>query len=211
VTGYLPKLELARGAAQSHLTVGAADFSFPRPDREWLGNLGQFLRAQHRKAAERPVAEALAVLDSVNTRWADPSSLERKEADELLAATAGYPREVIRPALDHLFSGLRAAQLTASLAEELGDGQVLDTWIERPILGTRSRAYGPRLTLVVASGNVPMAAIPTIVFALLLKSPVLVKLSSDEPVLAGLYLRSLAAIDETLGQNCAAVWWPGGD
>jgi hypothetical protein len=38
-----------------------------------------------------------------------------------------------------------------------------------------------------------------------------VKLSSDEPVLAGLYLRSLAAADPELGQACAAVWWPGGD
>src|SRR5207248_10411174 len=115
------------------------------------------------------------------------------------------------PALSHMFEGLRAAHLRATLVEELGDVRALDQWIERPELGARSRAFGPGLTLIIASGNVPMAALPSIIYALLLKSPVLVKLSSDEPVLAGLYLHSLAAADEALGRAVAAAWWPGGD
>src|SRR5206468_1319018 len=105
-------------------------------------------------------ADLLCALDAVNARWADRASSERREADALLAAATGYPPAVLAPALDHLFAGLRAPHLEATLAEELGVG-ALDSWIERQALGTRSRAFGPRLTLVVASGNVPMAAIPS--------------------------------------------------
>jgi hypothetical protein len=211
MVSHIPITDATNGVATVPLKVGSVELSFPAPNPGWLGELARSLREQHRVVSERPVTEVLAFLDAVNARWADPSSREREEADLLLAAATGFPRAVIGPALDHLFGGLRSSHLDASLAEELGDSRALDEWIERPKLGTRSRAFGPRLTLVVASGNVPMAAIPSIVYALVLKSPLLVKLSSDEPVLAGLYLRSLATMDAAMGRTCAAVWWPGGN
>jgi hypothetical protein len=176
-----------------------------------MGDLARHLRSAGETLAGRSVESLIQTLDTVNARWADDTSPERREADALLAAATGYPPVVLGPALDHLFAGLRALHLQATLAEELGDERALDMWIDRPALGARSRAYGPGLTLIVASGNVPMAALPSVVYALLLKSPVLVKLSSEEPVLAGLYLRSLATADAELGEACAGVWWPGGD
>jgi hypothetical protein len=211
MTYHIASPKLIQGIPLRQPVAGQAALAFPSPQPEWLAALAHQLREAWLPPQDRPTPELLHLLDAVNARWADPGSPERCEADPLLAAVTGYPPAVIAPALDHLFAGLQARQLEALLAEELGDPRALDTWIERPALGTRSRAFGPRLTLVVASGNVPMAAIPSIVDALLLKSPVLVKLSSDEPVLAGLYLRSLAAADEALGRACAAVWWPGGD
>jgi hypothetical protein len=211
MTYHIPFCAFAHGASLDQLQVGTARLTFPRPEPDWMGGLARALREAGSALQGRATADLIAVLDGVNGRWADAASPERREADALLAAVTGYPAVVISPALDHLFAGLRGSHLEAALAEELGDAQALDTWVERPGLGARSRAFGPRLTLVVASGNVPMAAIPSVVYALLLKSPVLVKLSSEEPVLAGLYLRSLAAADAALGDACAAVWWSGGD
>jgi len=193
------------------LSFPGAALTFPSPEPAWLGALARELRAAGGMLQERQTPDLMGVLDVVNARWADAASSERREADGVLAAVTGYPAAVIAPALDHLFAGLQASHLEATLAEELGDSRALDTWIERRALGARSRAFGPRLTLVVASGNVPMAVLPSVVDALLLKSPVLVKLSSEEPVLAGLYLRSLERADQALGRACAAVWWPGGD
>jgi hypothetical protein len=195
----------------SDLVVRDTTLPFTTPNPGWLGALACSLRTEANLLLNRTTNQLIELLGTLNAHWADSSAPERREADPLLAAVTGYPEGVITPALDHMFAGLRAPHLEATLAEELGSVRALDGWVERPMLGTRSRAYGPRLTLVVASGNVPMAALPSVVYSLLLKSPVLVKMSSSEPVLAGLYLRSLAAADPLLGQACAAVWWPGGD
>lgn len=211
MTWYLPASSLLVDVEEIELSFGATSLMVPRPSADWLGELARELRTAWDGLTGRATPDLLRVLDHVNARWADAESPERREADALLAAVTGYPEAVLGPALDHLFQGLRAFHLEATLAEELGDRRALDEWVDQPVLGRRSRALGPRLTLVVASGNVPMAAVPSIVYALLLKSPVLVKLSSDEPVLAGLYLRSLAAADPELGRACAAVWWAGGD
>jgi hypothetical protein len=211
VTFHIPILGPAPDASQTELKLGASSLGFPTPHAEWLDALASHLRISSKSVAERSTGQLVELLDAHNARWADPGFRERREADALLSEVTGYPRTVLTPALDHMFAGLRAPQLEATLAEELGSVQALDEWIERPVMEARSRAYGPRLTLVVASGNVPMAALPSIVYSLLLKSPLLVKLSSDEPVLAGLYLRSLAAAYPELGRACAAVWWPGGD
>lgn len=209
-TQYLPLEPSVQESQTVDLTLGKATLTFAAPDPRWLGALSHTLRGVD-VLAERSTRRLVELLDAQNARWANPDSRERREADALLSEVTGYPPTVLTPALDHMFAGLRAPHLEATLAEELGSVRALDDWIERPALGARSRAYGPRLTLVIASGNVPMAALPSVVYSLLLKSPVLVKLSSDEPVLAGLYLRSLAAADPELGRACAAVWWPGGD
>jgi hypothetical protein len=211
ITYYLPSAKYLGGAAEIRKPHGATVLSFPQPEGGWLGEIAGDLRARCPAAAARPISEILGVLDSLNARWSDSTSPERRQADALLKAVTDYPAAVITPALDHLFAGLRSTHLEATMREEIGDPEALDHWIERRALGTKSRAFGPGLTVIVASGNVPMAAIPSVVYSLLMKSPVLVKLSSDEPVLAGLYLRSLAAADEALGRTCAAVWWPGGD
>lgn len=211
MTDHLPFPRLSDGAGRTDLRFPEATLTFPAPSPGWVGELARKLREQWETLPQRPIESILRVIDAVNARWADPTSPERRAADPLLSAVTGYPTSVLGPALTHLFAGLCADLLIAAMTEELVDAKALDNWIERPALGTRSRAFGPRLTLVVASGNVTMAAIPSVVYALLMKSPVLVKLSTEEPVLAGLYLRSLAAMDEGLGRAAAAVWWPGGD
>jgi hypothetical protein len=210
-TAYIPVSDLTRKVQTTELSFGSTTLAFPSPSPGWLGELAVHLTTAGEALRQRSTTEILKVLDEVNARWADLTSPERRESDATLAAVTGYPEAVIGPALDTMFAGLRRPHLEATLEEELSNTRALDTWIDRRELGTRSRAYGPRLTLVISSGNVPMAALPSMVYALLLKSPVLVKLSSEEPVLAGLYLRSLASFDESLGRASAAVWWPGGD
>ncbi|HEU4754689.1 MAG TPA: acyl-CoA reductase, partial [Armatimonadota bacterium] len=64
---------------------------------------------------------------------------------------------------------------------------------------------------VVASGNIPGAALPSVVQARLLKSPCIVRASSAEPVLLPLYARSLAEVSPLLGSSLAVTTWPGGD
>jgi hypothetical protein len=65
--------------------------------------------------------------------------------------------------------------------------------------------------VLVSSGNVPGAALPSLVQALLLKSPCLVKASSSEPVLFPLYARSLAESAPELATAVAVTGWKGGE
>jgi hypothetical protein len=75
----------------------------------------------------------------------------------------------------------------------------------------RARVIGPRLTVVWASGNVPVASPPAVVHALLVKSPCLVKTAAAEPVLPVLLARSLAREAPWLESAVAAIHWPGAD
>jgi hypothetical protein len=58
---------------------------------------------------------------------------------------------------------------------------------------------------------VPVAALPSLVHALLLKSPCLIKTAADEPLLPVLWARSLAQEAPWLGEAVAALHWPGDD
>ena len=102
------------------LEAGSARLGFPSPAPAWLGALAQRLREAGLVLQGRMATDLIGVLDALNGRWADRASPERREADLLLAAVTGYPAAVITPALDHLFGGLRASHLEATLAEELG-------------------------------------------------------------------------------------------
>lgn len=162
----------------------------------------------------RRVAEIVAALGEVAERWLDPRDLFRREAQERLPETTGYAPFSIQMALDHLFEGLRARQLWELLRAELGDPDTLDRFVPRGGLletGARLRALGPRLTLIWASGNIPVAAVPSLFHALLVKSACLVKTSAAEPLLLTLIARSVAETVPWLGEAIAARCWPGKD
>jgi hypothetical protein len=73
------------------------------------------------------------------------------------------------------------------------------------------RAVGPRLTYHVLAGNTPWAGAESLVAALLARSASLVKLSSREPVFAGILAQALAEADADIASTIAVLHWPGGE
>jgi len=165
--------------------------------------------ARDRYLADRPIHTILSSLDQAIVLWLDPTSPLRRVAEEALPATTRLSSEMIAHGLTSILEGYRKDHLLQVLEEELGDPLFLDTF--RPRAFGRSRAYGPRLTTHVLSGNIPGLAAPSLIYTLLAKSAVLVKSSSDEPIFPSLFARSIATVDPELGRCLAVAWWKGGE
>lgn len=151
----------------------------------------------------------LSSLDALHRNWAAPGSGLREKAVEALHAATGYARGSIDASLRQLFASLDRREMEGWLHAAGIPLAALDgfTTAARGDL----RVYGPTLGVLIASGNIPGAALPTLVQFLLLKSPLLVKTSGDEPVLLPLYARSLAELDPELAAGLAVTGWAGGD
>lgn len=155
---------------------------------------------QERAAALRALTPDVvaSTLGRVHAIWAAAESSTRTEAVVLLRAVTGYPEPLIDSALRRLFAGMSRDRLRHWLRAASPTGE------------PRARGVGPGLTGVIASGNIPGAALPSVVQALLLRSPCLVKCASAEPVLLPLYARTLAEQAPELAAGLAVAGWEGG-
>lgn len=169
------------------------------------------LDARDRYLAERPVGRIVEVVDRVAARLLDPADPLRRNAEAALPPVTGLSPAMVRRVLDRMAADWRAGPVRELLREEFGDPRVLDGFRPRERAAGQTRAFGPRMTTNVFSGNVPGVAVTSLVRSLLVKSATLGKTAVGEPVLAALFARGVAAEDAELGQCLAVTYWPGGD
>ncbi|HLN63939.1 MAG TPA: acyl-CoA reductase [Symbiobacteriaceae bacterium] len=162
------------------------------------------LLAAQRGLAERPVDEILTVLERVARRWLDPGDELRVEALAGLAESTGLAPAMLRRGLDQMIQRMQG--LGALLDQDLGTREALDGFAWRAP-GVLSRAFGPGLLTCVFSGNVPGIPAFDMALGLALKSAVLVRPASEEPVFAPLFARSVAEVDADLGRCLAVARW----
>lgn len=156
----------------------------------------------------RPLHSVLASLAATAAVFLDPTSQARGEVEALLPAETGLSPAMIHHVLPLLFQEYCAERLAALVHEELGDPDILDTFV--PALGSQRKAYSPALITQVLAGNLPGAGLDSVIFALLVKAATLVKASSLAPSLPLIFARTLADIDPDLGACLAVVSWAGG-
>ncbi len=174
--------------------------------------LQRVARARDQYLAELPVYRIVELLDRVASRWLDPASPYRREAEHLLPVITGYSEPAVRKSLIGMLASWRAENLRRLLEEELSDPEMLDGFRPRITGGAgHSRAFGPRTSVHVWSGNVPGLPAQSLAATLLVKSAALGKVSSAEPLFATLLAESIAEVDPRLAECLAVTWWPGGD
>jgi hypothetical protein len=159
------------------------------------GEAAARLRADAEALRRLPLSDLLAGLGAAHAEWAAPGSRLRAEAVAQLGRATGYAGPVIDRSLIGLFGGMTVDAMARHLAEST----------------PAPAAQPPRLTVVIGSGNIPGAALPSVVQALLARSPVLAKSAAAEPVLLPAYRASLAAHAPLVARHLAALSWPGGD
>jgi len=195
------------------MTSGALDFLppelaslAPRILRDWRGRTWETaeltparvsaivsgLERQGKKATSLTTARMIAGLGQTADAWCSRIHRHRAQAERLLPATTGYAPEMVSEALDRLFAPLRTRGLDALMQSEVG----------------HLRHRPPQLAAVVAAGTVFPPAIVAATCALLLRTPVVIKSSSLEPVLAPLWARTLAESDPDLGSLVTVLHWP---
>lgn len=193
-----------------HLSFGPVTVEVPALTPASLQEvIEKITEARDRSLAHRPVGEILDVIDQTVTRWLNPEMPFRRVAEEALPHITLFSPQMIQIGVTRTMERLRRDQLWAMLKDELGDPLYLDGF--HPRTWGRSKAYGPRLTTQILSGNIPALAAPSFVSALLVKSAILAKPASTEPLFPALFARSLAEVDPELGECIAVLWWKGGD
>ncbi len=179
------------------------------PDPAGLLALARELRAAGPSLRAVPARRVVRALAALHAEWARPRSPLRESAVEAVHAATDYPPGLLDRHLRDLFSGMGAPELEAWL-EAAG---ILPEWLDG--LDTTAEGgwavYGPGLTVVISSGNIPGAALPSVVQSLILKSPCLVRVSAAEPSLLPLYAGSVAEALPELAAGLAVVAWPSGD
>ncbi len=172
----------------------------------WIEGL---VAARRERLAARPTRSVARALERVARRFLAADDPVRREAIHGLARTGRFDPRAVAHALDHAFGPLTRGGIERWLRAELGSADALDRLVSRRD-GPPRRAHGPEWMLQVYAGNVPAIPVWPLWGALLLKSAVLAKTASREPLLAPLLARAIAEEDPDLGACVAAVWWKGG-
>jgi len=160
--------------------------------------------------ARMSVGQIVDIVDRVIARMLDSENPTRRQIDHLLPLITGFDPEMTRLGLNAGLKAFRRPQLLRFLAEDFPDPGVLDEFRPRP-KGGWARACGPSLLAHIWAGNVPGLPLWSLISGLLVKAGNLGKVSSDEPLVATWFARTLAEVEPRLADALAIVWWPGGE
>ncbi len=154
-------------------------------------------REAHAKLRRRPAREILDALARVIDDWSDPNSAPRRALAAKLPDATGFSPEMVREGLARGFGCWRGDDLRELVARELGALERLDAT-------GGSMISGFPVTTVILAGSIPMPTLLALVTPLVLRSPVLAKAASRDPLTAPLVARSIAEADSELG-GCVEV------
>jgi hypothetical protein len=142
--------------------------------------------------------------------WLDPDYDKRALAIEAIHRWTGFSREMVIHSIDLEMRSSRKLDLWRTLWTELGNPRVLDHRSWCPSGEAPTLAFGPQLIGAVFSSNIPALPHLTYMRGLAVKSPVIGKVASNEPIFAALYVDTLLELCPELAPALSAVWFPGG-
>lgn len=180
-------------------------------DQERIRLVSAALRAEGPRLARLTTARIAARIGKTAAAWLAPDSPWMDEAVTAAAETAGFSAEMLHWSLGELVKRLTPRSLAALVEAELGTLEPFQEPRNREHHPCARAANPPSLVFQVLAGTVPPVAIETIVLALLVRAPLLLKTSSDEPAIARVFLRSLRVEAPDLARHVAVMTWPGGD
>lgn len=212
--GYIPDLasDAIRHETLSFEAHGQRlDVTLPRLTPSQLETMAASVSAAARaELSVMPIMEIVDAVDRTIARMLDPADTMRQEMERLLPIVSGFHPEMTRLGLNSALKAFRRPQLLRFLVEDFGDPGLLDGFRPRAS-GGWTRACGPELIGHVWAGNVPGLPLWSLISGLLVKSGNVGKVSSDEPLVASWFARTLEEVEPRLAKAIAIAWWPGGD
>jgi len=159
-----------------------------------LGELG----AAGVELRRRPARETLEALAAVLEGWRSGESPWRRALEAELPEATGFSAQVVTEGLRLGLESWSGDKLLELVAREIGPEDRLEA-------AGASMVSGFDTTAVFLAGAIPMPTLLGLVAPLVLRSPVLAKVASRDPVTARQVARSVAECDPLLGQcvDCA--------
>jgi hypothetical protein len=193
----------------------------PGPSRDELQKvLGRLARAGE-GLAKLSTDEVVEVLGRVGARLLAPGDDLRERVLAELPATAGVSSAQAGHVVEGMARDWTAGGLRRLLDAEFADPGVLEEFRPSPGRGgpglrLRARPLGPagRIGVHVCAGTVPGVSLTSLLRALLVRAPVLVKPGAGDVVLPLRFTQALGRVPgeaaRRLADALAVVWWPGG-
>ncbi|HXV36750.1 MAG TPA: acyl-CoA reductase, partial [Myxococcota bacterium] len=149
----------------------------------------------------RPYRELLEALGAVLEGWRNPDSAWRRELVEQLPAATGFTAPLVREGLQRALDGWTRDALRELALRELGSPEDLDAESSRSVDGWD-------VTAVWLAGSIPMPSLLALIAPLAVRSPVLAKAASRDPVTPDLVARSIEETDAELGRCIRIASFP---
>ena len=141
--GWLPGVSEADIQDRQTLTFPGLDVQIPRLTAEGVtAQVERIQAARDDYLARLPVRRIVTLLDRVASRWLDPASPYRYEAERLLPLITGFAEPAIRKGLSAYLATLREENVLRLLEAELPEPAVLDGFAPRGRAGGETRAFG---------------------------------------------------------------------
>lgn len=188
-----------------HTAAGAVTLRHPKSDHHLADSLITALGDSRTNLATLATADLIHLLGSVGERFA--STIDDAAIDEI-AANGGLSRPMTREVLTGMADSWTTGALDRLVRAEFPDPRVLDGFVTE---GERAvRAASPGVTLHFGAGSVPGVTVTSLLRALLVKSPVLVKPGAGDAALTTRFAGELHRADPRLAASLAVLYWPGG-
>jgi long-chain-fatty-acyl-CoA reductase len=169
------------------------------------------LRLQTNDAlAALSIDDVTKFLVEVGRRWGDPNYPLRRRALELATEITGYNERIIGRDLVTIADVCKRSALLDILSTDLGDPYLMDEW--RPSHAVFRRATPRGKVLHVMVGNVPKAAMFTMVRSILTKNVTIAKLPSRDPVTSLHFALTCLDVDpeHPVSRSLTALYWEPG-
>lgn len=162
------------------------------------------LRVAGDRLKRRPFGQVLDLLGAVLDRWRDPDSHWRRELLDRLPAATGFTAPTVAEGLRHALDAWTGNALRELAIRELGPVEALDAAANRRVAGFDT-------TAVLLAGSIPMPSLLALIAPLAVRSPVLAKSASRDPLTPQLVAQSIAETDAELGCCIRIVDFPSAD
>ncbi len=188
-----------------HLNAGAVQLRYPKSDHHLAHSLTSTLHAARPHLATLATSDLVTLLGTVGERF--NRTLDDATIAEI-AANGGLSPAMTRETLTGMAESWTTEALDRLVRAEFPDPRVLDGFVAETDRAVRATA--PGVTLHFGAGSVPGVTVTSMIRALLVKSPALVKPGAGDVALTTRFARELHRADPRLAAAVAVHYWPGG-
>lgn len=197
--------DVPRPATFEHLEAGALTLRYPKSDHHLAPTVTSALCDARTGLAALATADLITLLGTAGERFTrtldDPAIAE-------ISANSGLSPAMTRETLSGMAASWTTEALRRLVRAEFPDPRVLDGFVAGASRAVRAAA--PGITLHFGAGSVPGVTVTSMMRALLVKSPVLVKPGAGDAALTTRFARELHRADPRLAAAVAVQYWPGG-